>query len=148
MKVLVVYHTTYGHTLQLARAVEAGVKSVAGVEAVFHRAPEFPLSTRKTSRKVGSGATAQYRQDSERVRDCCFAAQGVWQANVPSASPLRSFLSSLIVPQGRESGCHSNVAVMQSTDNRNRNQATRSGHGFRFGRGARCITVLPLPSNP
>ena len=42
MKVLVVYHTTYGHTLQLARAVEAGVKSVAGVEAVFRRAPEFP----------------------------------------------------------------------------------------------------------
>jgi multimeric flavodoxin WrbA len=32
MKVLVVYHTTYDHTLQLARAVEAGVKSVAGVE--------------------------------------------------------------------------------------------------------------------
>jgi len=28
MKVLVVYHTTYGHTLQLARAVQAGVKSV------------------------------------------------------------------------------------------------------------------------
>jgi len=42
MKVLVVYHTTYGHTLQLARAVEEGVKSVAGVEAVFRRAPEFP----------------------------------------------------------------------------------------------------------
>jgi len=42
MEVLVVYHTTYGHTLQLARAVEAGVKSVAGVEAVFRRAPEFP----------------------------------------------------------------------------------------------------------
>ena len=42
MKVLVVYHTIYGHTLQLARAVTEGVKSVAGVEAVFRRAPEFP----------------------------------------------------------------------------------------------------------
>ena len=52
-----------------------------------------------------------------------------------------SFLSSLIVPQGRESGCHSNVAAMQSTDNRNRNQATGTGHGFRFGRGARGITI-------
>jgi multimeric flavodoxin WrbA len=41
MKVLVVYHTTYDHTLQLARAVEAGAKSVAGVEAVFRRAPLF-----------------------------------------------------------------------------------------------------------
>ena len=34
MKVLIVYHTLYGHTLQLARAVEAGVKSVPGVEAL------------------------------------------------------------------------------------------------------------------
>ena len=42
MKVLVVYHTVYGHVLQLARAVEEGVKSVSGVEAVFRRAPEFP----------------------------------------------------------------------------------------------------------
>ena len=27
MKILILYHTTYGHTLQLARAVEEGVKS-------------------------------------------------------------------------------------------------------------------------
>src|SRR5438034_484736 len=42
MKVLIVYHSPYGHTLQLARAIEEGVKSVSGVEAVFRRAPEFP----------------------------------------------------------------------------------------------------------
>jgi transcriptional regulator with GAF, ATPase, and Fis domain len=42
MKVLVLYHIIYGHTLQLARAVEEGVKSVAGVEALFRRAPKFP----------------------------------------------------------------------------------------------------------
>ena len=42
MKILVVYHSVYGHVLQLARAVEEGVKSVSGVEAVFRRAPEFP----------------------------------------------------------------------------------------------------------
>src|SRR5580765_6336518 len=42
MKILIVYHSLYGHTLQLARAVEEGVKSVSGVEAVFRRAPEFP----------------------------------------------------------------------------------------------------------
>jgi hypothetical protein len=41
MKVLVVYHSIYGHVLQLAKAVEEGVKSVFGVEAVFRRAPEF-----------------------------------------------------------------------------------------------------------
>jgi NAD(P)H dehydrogenase (quinone) len=42
MKILVVYHSVYGHVLQLAKAVEEGVKSVSGVEAVFRRAPEFP----------------------------------------------------------------------------------------------------------
>ena len=42
MKVLVVYHSINGHTLELARAVVEGVASVAGVEAVLRRAPEFP----------------------------------------------------------------------------------------------------------
>jgi NAD(P)H dehydrogenase (quinone) len=42
MKVLVVYYSLYGHVLQMARAVEEGVKSVQGVEAVFRRVKEFP----------------------------------------------------------------------------------------------------------
>ena len=42
MKVLVVYYSLYGHVLQLAQAVAAGVKSVAGVEAVLRRVQEFP----------------------------------------------------------------------------------------------------------
>ena len=37
MKVLIVYHSLYGHTLQLARAVEQGVKSASGVQAVFRK---------------------------------------------------------------------------------------------------------------
>ena len=41
MKVLVVYYSLYGHVLQLAQAVLAGVKSVAGVEAVLRRVQEF-----------------------------------------------------------------------------------------------------------
>ena len=59
----------------------------------------------------------------------------------PTFSGPTPFLFSLIVPQGRDSGRRSNVAVMQSTDHRNRNQASRSGQGFRFGRGERCRTV-------
>jgi hypothetical protein len=31
MRILVVYYSMYGHVLQLARAVEQGAKSVAGV---------------------------------------------------------------------------------------------------------------------
>ena len=42
MKVLIVYHSINGHALQLARAVAEGVASVAGIEAVLRRAPEFP----------------------------------------------------------------------------------------------------------
>jgi len=41
MKVLVVYYSMYGHVLQMARAVEAGVKMVPGVDAVLRRVQEF-----------------------------------------------------------------------------------------------------------
>jgi len=41
MKVLIVYYSRYGHVLQLARAVEKGVRSVSGVEAVLRRVKEF-----------------------------------------------------------------------------------------------------------
>ncbi len=41
MKVLVVYYSLYGHVLQLAESVVAGVKSVAGVDAVWRRVQEF-----------------------------------------------------------------------------------------------------------
>ena len=41
MRVLVVYYSLYGHVLQLAQAVVAGVESVAGVEVVLRRVKEF-----------------------------------------------------------------------------------------------------------
>lgn len=41
MKVLVVYYSMYGHVLQMAQSVLAGVKSVAGVEPVLRRVREF-----------------------------------------------------------------------------------------------------------
>ena len=68
MKVLVVYHTTYGHTLQLARAVEAGVKSVAGVEAVFRRAPEFPHVEKEL--EVGDGYATKIWKDQKDIQPC------------------------------------------------------------------------------
>jgi NAD(P)H dehydrogenase (quinone) len=40
MKVLVLYYSTYGHILQMAEAVAAGVGSVANAEAVLRRVPE------------------------------------------------------------------------------------------------------------
>ena len=41
MKVLVVYYSLYGHILQMAQAVTAGIKEVAGVEPVLRRVQEF-----------------------------------------------------------------------------------------------------------
>ncbi|WOD38484.1 NAD(P)H:quinone oxidoreductase [Nodosilinea sp. E11] len=41
MKILVVYYSMYGHTLQLARAVAEGAGQVAGVEVDLRRVQEF-----------------------------------------------------------------------------------------------------------
>jgi NAD(P)H dehydrogenase (quinone) len=40
MKVLIVYYSMYGHVQRLAEAVAAGVREVAGAEAVLRRVPE------------------------------------------------------------------------------------------------------------
>jgi NAD(P)H dehydrogenase (quinone) len=49
MKILVVYYSMYGHVLQLARAVEQGAKSVAGVDVILRRVAEFDEVIRKTA---------------------------------------------------------------------------------------------------
>ena len=49
MNILVVYYSLYGHVLQLARAVEEGAKSVAGVEVILRRVAEFDEVIRKTA---------------------------------------------------------------------------------------------------
>jgi len=41
MKVLIVYYSMYGHVFQLARAIEAGAKSVAGADVILRRVKEF-----------------------------------------------------------------------------------------------------------
>src|SRR5215475_7079364 len=49
MKLLIVYYSMYGHVLQLARAVEEGAKSVAGVQVVLRRVAEFDEVIQKTA---------------------------------------------------------------------------------------------------
>jgi NAD(P)H dehydrogenase (quinone) len=68
MKVLVVYYTVYGHILQLARAVEEGVKSVAGVEAVFRRAPEFPHTEKEL--EAGEGYATKIWKEQKDIPVC------------------------------------------------------------------------------
>ena len=68
MKILIVYHSLYGHTLQLARAVEEGVKSVSGVEAVFRRAPEFPHTEKEL--EAGEGYATKVWGEQKPVPVC------------------------------------------------------------------------------
>lgn len=68
MKVLIVYYTVYGHILQLARAVEEGVKSVAGVEAVFRRAPEFPHTEKEL--EAGEGYATKIWKEQKDIPVC------------------------------------------------------------------------------
>jgi NAD(P)H dehydrogenase (quinone) len=68
MKVLIVYHTVYGHTLLLARAIEEGVKSVSGVEAVFRRAPEFPHVEKEL--ESGEGYATKIWREQKAIPVC------------------------------------------------------------------------------
>jgi len=47
MKILVVYYSMYGHVLELAQAVAAGVRTVPGAEVVLRRVPELPFNEAK-----------------------------------------------------------------------------------------------------
>ena len=49
MKILIVYYSMYGHVLQLARSVEEGAKSVAGVDVILRRVAEFEEIIKKTA---------------------------------------------------------------------------------------------------
>ena len=68
MKILIVYHSLYGHTLQLARAVEEGVKSVSRVEAVFRRAPEFPHTEKEL--EAGEGYATKVWREQKNIPVC------------------------------------------------------------------------------
>jgi NAD(P)H dehydrogenase (quinone) len=42
MKLLIVYHSVYGHIQTMAKAVEEGAQGVAGIDVVVRRVAEFP----------------------------------------------------------------------------------------------------------
>jgi NAD(P)H dehydrogenase (quinone) len=67
MKVLVVYYSLYGHTYQLARAVEKGVASVGGVEAVLRRVEEFDSVLKATAESAHAN---QMRSETKNIPVC------------------------------------------------------------------------------
>lgn len=47
MKILVLYHSIYGHILKMAESAKQGAGSVDGIEVVFRRVAEFPEEEHK-----------------------------------------------------------------------------------------------------
>jgi len=67
MKILIVYYTLYGHTLQLARAVEAGARSVAGAEVILRRVQEFEVVEKATA---DNEAAQRVREQQQEIPVC------------------------------------------------------------------------------
>ncbi len=79
MKVLVVYHSVYGHILQMARAVAEGVDSVAGAEGMLRRVEEFPENSEGWEN--GDGHASEIWAEQKAIPVCTLddlrEAQGV-----------------------------------------------------------------------
>src|ERR1700741_1102375 len=67
MKNLVVYYSLYGHTFQLAKAVNEGVESVKGAEVLFRRVEEFEVVLKKTE---NDAYLSQVREQQKQVLVC------------------------------------------------------------------------------
>jgi NAD(P)H dehydrogenase (quinone) len=68
MKVLVVYHTVYGHVQALANAVVEGAKEVEGVEVVLRRVREFPENVQYMQKE--NGYAYQVYQAQQSIPEC------------------------------------------------------------------------------
>ena len=68
MKILVVFHTVYGHIHALANAVAAGVQEVQGVELVVRRVREFPENVQRMEQE--KGYSFQVYQGLKSIPEC------------------------------------------------------------------------------
>ena len=67
MKVLIAYYSLYGHTYRLAQAVDRGVASVQGVEAVLRRVQEFDEVLKATAASQHANAL---REETKNIPVC------------------------------------------------------------------------------
>lgn len=78
MRLLVVYYSMYGHTLQMAQAVAEGARQVAGVEVVVRRVQEFDAVNQIID---NNEAARQVREQQQQIPVCTVddlkAADGV-----------------------------------------------------------------------
>jgi NAD(P)H dehydrogenase (quinone) len=68
MKILVVYHSIYGHVQTLAKAVCEGVQEVPGVELVLRRVHEFPENVQYMEHE--KGFSYQVYQGQQSIPEC------------------------------------------------------------------------------
>ena len=68
MKVLVVYHSLYGHVQALAKAVQDGAQQLAGVEVVFRRVREIPEYVQHIEQE--KGYSYQVYQSQAGIPEC------------------------------------------------------------------------------
>ncbi len=67
MKVLTVYHSMYGHTMQMAQAVHEGVGGVPGIEPVLRRVQEFDAVNKIID---GNDFARQIRDQQQKTPIC------------------------------------------------------------------------------
>ena len=68
MKVLVVYHSVYGHIQAMAKAVQEGAQEVRGVEVVLRRVREFPDYVQHMEQE--KGYSYQVYQSQAAIPEC------------------------------------------------------------------------------
>lgn len=68
VKILIVYYSLYGHTLQLARAVAEGAKSISGIEVMLRRVEEFEVVKQKAIQ--GNDAAEKLWEQQQDIPVC------------------------------------------------------------------------------
>lgn len=68
VKILIVYYSLHGHTLELARAIEKGAKLVSGIEVMLRRVKEFEVVRQKAIE--GNDATEQLWRQQQEISVC------------------------------------------------------------------------------
>jgi NAD(P)H dehydrogenase (quinone) len=138
MKVLVVYYSMYGHVLQMAQSVVAGVKSVAGVEPVLRRVQEFediereipthehalavwnrqkdiPVCTLDDLREADGlvfGTPTRYGNMTAQMKRLFDSTAKLWVEGVFEGKPAGVFASTATTHGGQETTCFTMMAPL------------------------------------
>ena len=138
MKVLVVYYSLYGHVLQLAQSVLAGVESVAGVEPVLRRVQEFPeverdmanhphalavwerqkvisvctLEDLKEADGIVFGTPTRYGNMIAQMKRLFDSTAELWLAGIFEGKPAGLFTSTASTHGGQETTCFTMMAPL------------------------------------